>query len=173
MHGKWPWFERKFDFAFPAEKFPDIVERLRGTPVRVEEKVNALEAATVTQRDGDTWSIQENVGHLLTVEALWIGRVDDILGGAETMRPADLTNRATHEADHNSASISTLTSSFRAERQRLVARLEGLEPHSFAESAVHPRLGKPMRLVDLCLFAADHDDYHLARITELGRAFSG
>ena len=34
MPTPWPWFERKFDFGFPVEKYPDIIERLRGTPAR-------------------------------------------------------------------------------------------------------------------------------------------
>jgi uncharacterized damage-inducible protein DinB len=169
MPGKQPWFERKFDFAFPVERYPDIIERLRGTPAREEEMIRAIPPEILTRRCGDTWSIQENVGHLLTVEQLWYGRLEDILAGARTLRAADLTNRATHEADHNAASISALMESFRAERHRFVAHLEELEPEAFGRSAMHPRLEQPMRLVDLCLFVADHDDYHLARITELKR----
>jgi uncharacterized damage-inducible protein DinB len=171
MPAKWPWLERKFDFDIPAEKHPDIVERLRGTPARVEEMIRSYPPDVLKRRDGNTWSIQENVGHLLTVERLWAGRLDDIISGLETMRPADLTNRATHGADHNSASIQTLMESFRATRHQFVARLEELDTDAFARSANHPRLGQPMRLVDLCLFAAEHDDYHLARMTELARMF--
>jgi hypothetical protein len=29
-----------------------------------------------------------------------------------------------------------------------------------------------MHVVDLCIFVADHDDYHLARITALRRKFN-
>jgi hypothetical protein len=36
-------------------------------------------------------------------------------------------------------------------------------------AAKHPRLGKPMRLIDLVLFVAEHDEHHLARITQLKR----
>jgi hypothetical protein len=36
-------------------------------------------------------------------------------------------------------------------------------------SALHPRLKTPMRIIDLFLFVAEHDDHHLARITELAR----
>ncbi len=169
MPGKHPWFERKFDFAFPAGKYPDIVERLRGTPVRVEEMIRAIPADILTRRLDDTWSIQENVGHLLTVERLWSGRLDDISAGKETMREADLTNRATHEANYNATPIDTLLASFRTTRSEFVASLDALEPEVFGRSAIHPRLQQPMRLVDLCLFVADHDDYHLARITELHR----
>jgi len=169
MPGKDPWFERKFDFAFPVGKYPDIVERLRGTPVRVEEMVRSIPPDFLTRRLDDTWSIQENVGHLITVERLWSGRLDDISAGKKTMREADLTNRATHEANYNTMPMDTLLASFRAKRSEFVARLDELDPEVFGCSAIHPRLQKPMRLVDLCLFAADHDDYHLARITELHR----
>ena len=119
MPGKWPWFERHFTFDFPPEKFPDIIERLRGTPVRVEELVRGLSTDILTRRDGEAWSIQENVGHLPDIEPLWIGRIDDMLGGAEVMREADLTNKKTHEADHNSHALSELFTGFRKVRGQL------------------------------------------------------
>ncbi len=169
MPGKTPWFERKFDFGFPAGRYPDIIERLRGTPVRIEESLASFPDDVLTRRKGDAWSIQENVGHLLDLEPLWAGRVEDILAHKEVMREADLTNRKTHQGDHNAASIHALTKAFRDARARFVARLDGLEEQAFASSAEHPRLHQPMRLVDLCLFTADHDDYHLARMTELAR----
>jgi hypothetical protein len=31
------WFERKFEFSFPVELYPNVMARLRGTPARVEE----------------------------------------------------------------------------------------------------------------------------------------
>src|ERR1700692_3339626 len=31
------WFERKFDFTFPAEQYPNVCVRLWGTPARLEE----------------------------------------------------------------------------------------------------------------------------------------
>ena len=31
------WFERKFEFSFPVELYPDLCMRLRGTPARLEE----------------------------------------------------------------------------------------------------------------------------------------
>ncbi len=169
MPAKFAWFERKFDFAFPVTKYPDIVERLRGTPARLEERIGSLPPEILTLQEGESWSIQRNVGHLVDVEQLWIGRIDDILGGQETMRPADVTNRRTCEADHDAVEIGLLTASFRQARTRLVTRLDGLDEEAFGTACQHPRLQKPMRLVDLCLFAAEHDDYHLARITELAR----
>ncbi|MBE3135108.1 MAG: DinB family protein, partial [Acidobacteria bacterium] len=34
---------------------------------------------------------------------------------------------------------------------------------------LHPRLNQRIRLLDLMVFAAEHDDHHLARLSELLR----
>lgn len=51
----------------------------------------------------------------------------------------------------------------------VVTRPDLLDAEIFARSAFHPRLKKQMRLVDMIFFQAEHDDYHLARISELLR----
>ncbi|MFQ5806002.1 MAG: DinB family protein [Phycisphaerae bacterium] len=169
MADRIPWTERTFDFGFPVGLYHEILERIRGTPARVEELVRAVPKEIMTRRDGNAWSIQENVGHLLDVEELWLGRLDDYDHGAQALRPADMTNRQTHAARHNEKPIESILSAFRRERIKLVRRLEQLEPDRFGQTATHPRLGQPMRIVDMMYFVAEHDDYHLARITELTR----
>ena len=171
MVQKMRWFEREFTFDLPAWMYPNVVERLRGTPARVEELVREESADLLARRDGERWSMQENIGHLLDLEPLWIGRVDDILQGAERLRDADLTNRKTHEADHNSAPVASLLGAFRAARERLVRLLDEMDDAALARAATHPRLEQPMRLVDLIFFVAEHDDHHLAQVTGLKRRF--
>jgi hypothetical protein len=39
----------------------------------------------------------------------------------------------------------------------------------FGRVAIHPRLNKPMRLTDHLFFVAEHDDHHLAHISQLKR----
>ena len=161
------WFERKFRFDFPAELYPNLIVRLRGTPARLEELLRGLSREQLTHQPEGKWSIQENAGHLLDLEPLWFARVDDFLAGKETLAAADLTNRKTHEAHHNERRIEELLSDFRHARLALVERLEGLAAADFARSALHPRLKTPMRLADHLYFIAEHDDHHLARIWEL------
>ena len=43
------------------------------------------------------WSIQENVGHLITVDDLFIGRLVDYESGAKSLRPADVYGKATNK----------------------------------------------------------------------------
>jgi uncharacterized damage-inducible protein DinB len=165
------WFERKFDFSLPVGVFPCVVERLRGTPARLEELVRALPPQTLTARRGDAWTIQEHVGHLVDLDELHEGRLEDYAQRLETLRPADLSNRKTYEAGHNDAVLGNLLASFRAARARFVQRLEALSEEEVAASAIHPRLRQPMRVMDMALFVAEHDDHHLATITELSNYF--
>ncbi|MBC7773183.1 MAG: DinB family protein [Pyrinomonadaceae bacterium] len=168
MPARWPWVERTFCFDFPVGKFPDILSRFRGTPARIEEFASSVAADQLTWRDAPgTWSIQENIGHLLDLEALWARRVEDFLRGEDRLSPADINNPATHAANHNARPIAELLGAFRAARGRLVARLEALDQTDWAREAIHPRLNQKLRLVDAIAFTCDHDDYHLARAAEL------
>ena len=165
------WFERKFTLDLPLGMYPNVVERVRGTPARLEARLLRLPREVLTRRDKDAWSMQEQAGHLLDLGALDLGRLDDYAAGLDTLRPADLQNRRTHEANHNAHSIERILAAFRAERGEFVRRLDGFDEEQVARTAVHPRLKMPMRVIDLAYFIAEHDDHHLARISELIRAF--
>ncbi len=167
MIRKQPWFERKFPTSLPGDLFPVVIERLRGTPARLGDRLSSLPEPMLTRRSGSTWSIQENAGHLLDLEPLWRARVEDLLARRPEMTPADLTNRRTHEANHNATPLRTILSGFREARSGLVRRLEAVDDAALTHTAPHPRLRVPMNLVDHVFFVAEHDDYHLARITEL------
>ena len=171
MSGGIKWTDRRFDFNFPAELYPEMIERARGTPARLEDRVRSLPAEILTRRDGDRWSIQENAGHLLDLESLVIQRIDEYVAGAAALHAADMSNRKTYEAKHNDAPVESILRAFRDRRTKVVERLDGFAPEMFARTALHPRLNIPMRLVDMILFQAEHDDYHLARISELARLF--
>jgi hypothetical protein len=58
---------------------------------------------------------------------------------------------------------------FRRERERFVARLDAWDQNLIGLTALHPRLNQPMRVIDMAFFTAEHDDHHLARMTELAR----
>ena len=165
------WFKRQFLFDLPLEMYPNIVERLRGTPARLEELTRGLSTELLTRRDADQWSIQEQAGHLLDLEELGMKRLDDFEAGRETLFAADLANRKTHEANHNRNSIENILAQFRTERLAFVARLDSYDEAFVQRTALHPRLNMPMRVIDFAFFIAEHDDHHLARITELKRLF--
>ena len=161
------WFERKFEFLFPVEVWPNLCARLRGTPARLEEMVRGRGRGVLSREEGSGWSAQEHAGHLWDLEELWLARVEDYVAGREAMTVADLRNRKTEEAGHNGRAVEEILAGFRADRRRLLTRVEGLDAEYFGRAIVHPRLQTPMRLVDHLYFVAEHDDHHLARIREM------
>jgi uncharacterized damage-inducible protein DinB len=161
------WFERRFDFSFPVELYPNICARLRGTPARLEEVLAAASHELLTWKAEEKWSAQEHAGHLVDLEPLWLTRVEDYVAGSNQLTPTDLNNRKTDEANHNARPMPQILAEFRSARGRLLKRVDELEVSLFARAIPHPRLKTPMRLVDNLYFVAEHDDHHLARIWEL------
>jgi uncharacterized damage-inducible protein DinB len=162
-----PWFERKFAFDYPVEHYPNLVTRLRGTPARMDEMLGAALPDALMKNPPGKWSAQEHAGHLLDLEALWTARLDDFFADVETLTVADLSNRKTSEANHNSRVLAKILADFRTARFAMLDRITKFQPEDFARTRLHPRLKQPMRLVDQLYFVAEHDDHHLAIIWEM------
>ncbi|WP_213807216.1 DinB family protein [Granulicella sp. dw_53] len=167
MLAVFPWIERSFNFDCPRWMYPNLVERIRGGPARAEEAVRDVPVSLLAKRLGTSWSIQENIGHLLDIEPLMSGRLDDFTNGLLQLRAWEETNRATWQADHNAKSIRELLARFRDARSRLVERFDALDDSLVERTAFHPRLNRQMRVIDLVYFIAEHDEYHLAKITAI------
>ena len=160
------WTSRKFDHEWPVQLMPGILERLRGTPARAA----ALLAEYTDQqvrfaRDG--WSALEHIGHLDDLHALDVRRLDEFLSRVPVLSAADMTNRATYERKHNDRSTTAILESFGTRRLEFVHRLDRLTAEEAAIASEHPRLRRPLRLVDWLYFLAEHDDHHLARARQI------
>lgn len=161
------WFDRSFNFDNEQNIFPSILERLSGTPIRLEEKVLEIPEHILHSSLKNSWTIKENIGHLIDLESLWQDRFNDIKNAQVELRPTDLQNTKTDLANHNATSILQLLFEFRKIRNQTLEMLKSIDDEIIFKSALHPRLKTPMRTMDLFLFVAEHDDHHLARITEI------
>ena len=166
------WFDRKFDFSSQQNIFPAIIERLWGTPLRLKERVLNLPEDVLDMKLDSTWSVKENIGHLIDSEPLWQGRLEDILAEEKYLRPMDLANTRTDDAHHNESEVGDLLERFQEVRTSTIEQLSGLDESDIFKFALHPRLEQPMRTQDLFLFVAEHDYHHLARITAIGKMAS-
>lgn len=161
------WLDRPFNFDFPAGMIYVVLERLRGTRPRIQDMVSSLTEPQAMEKPGGKWSIKEHIGHLCDLEELHDGRLDDFLAGKEVLRAADMDNIKTNFANHNSKTIAELMGTFTAKRNAFIFRLEKLDDEMQNRQAMHPRLQKIMRPVDMAYFTAEHDDHHLASIREI------
>jgi len=162
-----PWIERSFNFDFSAGLYPCLLERLRGTPARIEEMVHGVDDRLLSKKPNAGWSVKEQIGHLMALEALHEGRLDDFIAGKQILREADMTNKDTETSNHNEKSAETLLKNFRRARSNFVLRLENADDSLIQSSSLHPCLKILMRMVDMVYFTCEHDDHHLAKIRSL------
>lgn len=155
------WVERKFDFNFPVEILPVIIERFRGVPARLEELTKNLSEEILIFKPEEKWSIKEHAGHLIDLEELGERRLDDYLDGKEILSPADMSNKKTYETDYNQKNIKEILKEFRNAREHIVSRLENLTKVQASLTSIHPRLNQKMRIIDWVYFMSEHDDHHL------------
>ncbi len=125
-----------------------------------------------TQPSGGGWSIQEHIGHLLELERLGEIRLAEFERGGEILSGADMSNRATEEADYNARSIEEIVSQLSDVRSGMIERLERLTRAQLEHSALHPRLQQPMNVMDWLFFMCEHDDHHIARAERLQRDYA-
>jgi hypothetical protein len=95
-----PWLERDFSFDMPAWMFAHVVERLRGGPARLEDTLRNVSALALTHREDNSWSMEEEAGHLVDVEPLMSERLEQLISGARVLKAWDGTNEATWKAQH-------------------------------------------------------------------------
>ncbi len=163
-----PWFERSFHFDFPVGLFPVIFSRLEGSIFRLHSiLLNADDEYCSHSTQG--WSVKEHLGHLYDLEELWWKRLLDFQQNKVVLSAADLTNKKTAEAGHNEKTLEQLLQQFTLERQKLLETIYGFDAELLSRTSVHPRLNQPMRLIDSLYFVAEHDDHHIAAISNLLR----
>jgi len=164
---KTEWFKRKFPVIEDNGILPSIIERLSGTPARIEEITSGVKPALLIFKPKGKWTVKEETGHLSDLEPLWLGRLEDLINELAELRVADLTNQKTHTANHNAAEMQQLLQRFREQREQFVNKLINLTDKQLRHTSLHPRLKTPMRIIDLAYFIAEHDDHHLASVREI------
>ena len=166
------WGNKSFDFNYPAEKYLEFIRRLRSTHKRLADIVENLSEQLLKFKEENSWSIQENAGHLITADYLFNRRLDDYDKGLDKLTAALMDGKKTFDADYNQSDIDTILIDFKTSRDAFLFRLEKYDLDDYKKKAFHPRLKVDMRLCDMLLFMADHDDYHLDKIKAMIEQYS-
>jgi uncharacterized damage-inducible protein DinB len=131
--------------------------------------VGASDADLSRRPDAKNWSAKEIACHIRDVEELFMDRIKLILAteGAR-FAPVDPDPWvATRQYQRND--VQQALASFRAFREETLALLRGLTPEQWERGGTHITRG-PLRITDIVLHAARHDDNHL---DQLKRALKG
>ena len=162
-----PWIERRFNFDFPTGCLYNILERLRGSSVRITDMVCGMDDEVLIFKPSGKWSIKEHVGHLLELEHLHRHRIGQLAQKVDVLTPADMSNQKTEESDFNKIDLKQLITNFDQQRQLFISEILDLPEDILQHSALHERLNVKMRPIDVAYFTAEHDDHHLADIRNL------
>ncbi len=161
------WFDKKFQFDLTPDKYSLLLKKLLETPDTISHLVSSIDETVLINKIDNRWSIKENIGHLIDLEELHDGRIDDFIAGKEILRSADLNNRKTNEANHNSKKITDLVNELKVAREEFVKRMKHLDGKTLSTSSIHPRLNQQMRPIDMAQFVLEHDEHHIEKIREL------
>jgi hypothetical protein len=145
------------------------LERMHGTIVRLETKVNGVSDDVLSNQLDGKWSIKHNIGHLAEVEEISHKRIDEILNGVEVLTSAVVP---VQRQDYNALPVHEVIHLFKKARHESLKRLESLTDAELKMSSLHPRLKVQTNPVDLAFFHAEHDDNHLVRINEILNALT-
>lgn len=161
------WTERRFLFGYDKNYAPLFIERLQATVPRLKELLEDCEDLIASAPNGEAWSIKQHIGHLTDLEILHSGRIDDFAEGLPMLRPADMTNKATWQADHNNKPLSVLLAEFRKSREGYLNKIAAQDEEVLHAKAMHPRLQQVVSFTDMLYFVTEHDTNHLARIAAI------
>ncbi|MBS1544304.1 MAG: DinB family protein [Bacteroidetes bacterium] len=156
------WFARELTFGKPAELLPFFLERLSGTPVRIDHKVKGFAEDQLGTRLDGKWSVKEHIGHLAEVDQIANRRIDEMLAGKEVMSPAVFEPQ-----DYTSWPVLQVIDFFADGRQKNIGKYESIAKEKLLSHSLHPRLKLDMTPVDLAWFDAEHDDHHLLKMSEI------
>lgn len=97
------WLKRDFPPIEDNGILPSIIERLCGTPARIEEMVSQVSPGILVKKPDNKWSVKEHIGHLADLEPTGLHpRLKT------PMRMIDLANFVAEHDDHHLASIREL-----------------------------------------------------------------
>jgi hypothetical protein len=161
------WFDKKFQFDLVEDNYGLILSKLIENPTKISQLVSSLPVEILTNKVDKRWSIQENIGHLIDLEELHDGRIDDFIAGEKILRSADLNNRKTDEANHNNRNIDDLLKKLKLVRENFIDRMKNFDKEILTRSSIHPRLNQPMRPIDMAQFVLEHDEHHIETIKDL------
>lgn len=142
----------------------DVINKLKQTPETLFTLTQSLDREALNYRPNGKWSIIIHVGHLLTMESLWIARLDDFFLDREPLRPWNGHNRDTEDGQFELQNIDQILIDF---KQLRVAHLSMLEKHynSLKEKSSYLEAeNKRLSFDEHLNIMLEHDEKHLAII---------
>jgi hypothetical protein len=147
------------------QEFHDNVRRLVEFPQQLSHVIAELTDAQLRFRPTNEWSVIENIGHLIDIDELYVGRVDRILAEDRPEFPRFEPDPLVVSKGYQQMNGHELIQQFIATRQATIDGLSTIEPDELDRAGMHAVYGE-MTLRRLVEQLANHDQKHLVQIHE-------
>jgi hypothetical protein len=141
-------------------------------PVALRQQVAGLSDAALRFRPAPgEWSVVENIGHLIDIDALMLGRVGQIIARDNPpLQPFDV-DMAVQRGDYQNKHAPFLLATFAERRAALVEEWRYIMPANLARAGQHPTRGA-VTVADLIAMVARNDLAHRDQIAATVEAFN-
>jgi uncharacterized damage-inducible protein DinB len=151
-------------------QFKAQVEVLAAFPEQLKRQLEGLSDAALRFRPGSNgWSIVEVVGHMTDVDAVWPGRVRQMLS-TDNPPLQSVDNDVVRQRDYQNKQIGYMLITLAERRAEFVELLRMLRPTQLERPGIHPTRG-PITVGDAPAALADHDRGHREQIAANLAAF--
>jgi uncharacterized damage-inducible protein DinB len=151
-------------------QFKAHVDALAAFPEELKRQLTSLTDAALRFRPSpDEWSIVEIVGHMTDVDAIWPGRVRQMLS-TDNPQLQRANNDVVRQRDYQNKQLGFLLTTLAERRAEFVELLRMLRPAQLTRPGLHPTRG-PITVADAPAALADHDRGHRAQIAANLEAF--
>jgi hypothetical protein len=134
-------------------------------PETLKKQVQGLNDAVLRYRPApDRWSIVEILGHLADSEALWSGRIRQILASEHPTLAAFDPAETARQRDYQNKQPNFLLITFAERRAEHLELLRMLRPIQLARTGTHPTRGQ-ISVADAIAIMANHDRTHAEQIS--------
>lgn len=158
------WLNKTWNFERSIAQYMENLDFLGHSPASIRTMISGKSENQLTSKPDGKWSINEHIGHLLTMESLWIARLDDFVLSKSILRPWNGTNADTDAGEFNKQRSGKILEDLETIRSVHVAALRKLEYKATELKCHHERLGRDLNLADHILFMKEHDEHHLQMI---------
>jgi uncharacterized damage-inducible protein DinB len=153
-------------------QFKAHVDALAALPEELKRQLEGLSDAALRFRPApEAWSIVEIVGHMTDVDAIWPGRVRQMLS-TDNPQLQSVNNDVVRQRDYQSKQVGFMLITLAERRAEFVELLRMLRPAQLARPGLHPTRG-PITVADAPAALADHDRGHRAQIAANLEALEG
>lgn len=140
-----------------------LLEALASTPTDIARLVRALDETAAVWRGSGGWSCRDVVAHLLTIEPLYLARLQRIVVEDAPTIAALYPNESTHE---HMKPVASLCDTFREVRKATLDWLREITPADWQRPATHETKGRTtLRFLVQDLVA--HDIEHTAQLAAI------